>query len=386
MKYLQNVFQGRSFLDCKDYTPAEISYLIDFASRLKELKKEHIPHEYLKGKNIALLFEKASTRTRSAFVVACNDLDAHPEYLGASEIRLGKKESVKDTAKVLGSMLGVNVHIVTPKPLFTHPDVQKIAQNFAQDSGSKNLITDDIAQGVKGANVVYTDVWVSMGENDWSERIKLLKPYTVTMKMMQMTGTPDDQLIFMHCLPAFHDRTTQVGEEIYEKYGLNEMEVTDEVFNSKYAWQFTEAENRLHSIKAVMAATLGNLFIPIACGGGGIPVIVKDGHLRGVAGVIDKDFSAAKMAEDINADELVILTTVDHAFLNYGKENQQAIGKIKVEQLKQYLAAGYFAAGSMKPKIEAAIEFVEKTGNLAIITSLSNANKLADGVGTIVYN
>lgn len=124
----------------------------------------------------------------------------------------------------------------------------------------------------------------------------------------------------------------------------------------------------------------------IPTGGGGIPVIVKDGHLRGVAGVIDKDFSAAKMAEDINADELVILTTVDHAFLNYGKENQQAIGKIKVEQLKQYLAEGYFAAGSMKPKIEAAIEFVEKTGNLAIITSLSNANKLADGVGTIVYN
>lgn len=296
------------------------------------------------------------------------------------------RDNVADSLLVCGSMLGVNVHIVTPKPLFTHPDVQKIAQNFAQDSGSKNWITDDIAQGVKGANVVYTDVWVSMGENDWSERIKLLKPYTVTMKMMQMTGTPDDQLIFMHCLTAFHDRTTQVGEEIYEKYGLNEMEVTDEVFNSKYAWQFTEAENRLHSIKAVMAATLGNLFIPIACGGGGILVIVKDGHLRGVAGVIHKDFSAAKMAEDINADELVILTTVDHAFLNYGKENQQAIGKIKVEQLKQYLAAGYFAAGSMKPKIEAAIEFVEKTGNLAIITSLSNANKLADGVGTIIYN
>ncbi len=296
------------------------------------------------------------------------------------------RDNVADSLLVCGSMLGVNVHIVTPKPLFTHPDVQKIAQNFAQDSGSKNLITDDIAQGVKGANVVYTDVWVSMGENDWSERIKLLKPYTVTMKMMQMTGTPDDQLIFMHCLTAFHDRTTQVGEEIYEKYGLNEMEVTDEGFNSKYAWQFTEAENRLHSIKAVMAATLGNLFIPIACGGGGILVIVKDGHLRGVAGVIHKDFSAAKMAEDINADELVILTTVDHAFLNYGKENQQAIGKIKVEQLKQYLAAGYFAAGSMKPKIEAAIEFVEKTGNLAIITSLSNANKLADGVGTIIYN
>lgn len=112
------------------------------------------------------------------------------------------RDNVADSLLVCGSMLGVNVHIVTPKPLFTHPDVQKIAQNFAQDSGSKNLITDDIAQGVKGANVVYTDVWVSMGENDWSERIKLLKPYTVTMKMMQMTGTPDDQLIFMHCLTA----------------------------------------------------------------------------------------------------------------------------------------------------------------------------------------
>ena len=172
------------------------------------------------------------------------------------------RDNVADSLLVAGSMLGVNIHIVTPKPLFTHPDVQKIAQDFAQDSGSKNLITDDIEKGVKGANIIYTDVWVSMGENDWSERIKLLKPYTVTMKMMQMTGTPDDQLIFMHCLPAFHDRTTKVDEEIYEKYGLSEMEVADEVFNSQYAWQFTEAENRLHSIKAIMAATLGNLFIP----------------------------------------------------------------------------------------------------------------------------
>lgn len=284
MKYLQNVFQGRSFLDCKDYTPAEISYLIDFALHLKELKKEHIPHEYLKGKNIALLFEKASTRTRSAFVVACNDLGAHPEYLGASEIHLGKKESVKDTAKVLGSMYdGIEYRG------FAQEDVEELAK--------------------------YSGVPVWNGLTDKWHPTQMLADF-MTMK---------------------------------EKFG---------------------------HLKGLTLAYVGD----------GIPVIVKDGHLRGVAGVIDKDFSAAKMAEDINADELVILTTVDHAFLNYGKENQQAIGKIKVEQLKQYLAAGYFAAGSMKPKIEAAIEFVEKTGNLAIITSLSNANKLADGVGTIVYN
>ena len=172
------------------------------------------------------------------------------------------RDNVADSLLVAGSMLGVNIHIVTPKPLFTHPDVQAIAEKFAKYSGSQNMITDDIAKGIKGANVIYTDVWVSMGENDQSERIKLLKPYTVNMEMMKTTGTPDDQLIFMHCLPAFHDCSTKAGEEIYEKYSLSEMEVTDEVFNSKYAWQFTEAENRLHSIKAVMAATLGNLFIP----------------------------------------------------------------------------------------------------------------------------
>ena len=172
------------------------------------------------------------------------------------------RDNVADSLLVAGSMLGVNIHIVTPKPLFTHPDVQAIAEKFAKYSSSQNMITDDIAKGVKGANVIYTDVWVSMGENDWSEMIKLLKPYTVNMEMMKATGTPDDQLIFMHCLPVFHNRSTKVGEEIYEKYSLSEMEVTDEVFNSKYAWQFTEAEDRLHSIKAVMAATLGNLFIP----------------------------------------------------------------------------------------------------------------------------
>lgn len=339
MSNLQNVFQGRSFLTCHDYTPAELNYLIDFALHLKELKKKNIPHKYLEGKNIALLFEKASTRTRSAFVVACHDLGAHPEYMGASDIHLGKKESIADTAKVLGSMfdgieyrgfahhdveelakyagvpvwngltdkwhptqmiadfmtikekfghlkgitlayvgdgrdnvadsllvagtmLGVNVHIVTPKPLFTHPDVQALAKKYEKQTGAHFLVTDDIQKGVANANVIYTDVWVSMGENDWSERIKLLKPYQVDMRLMNETGTPDDQLIFMHCLPAFHNTETSVGQDIKEKYGLNDMEVTDEVFNSKYAWQFTEAENRMHSIKAIMAATLGNLFIP----------------------------------------------------------------------------------------------------------------------------
>ncbi|MCH4004528.1 MAG: carbamate kinase [Lactobacillus crispatus] len=191
--------------------------------------------------------------------------------------------------------------------------------------------------------------------------------------------------------PAFNNPTKPIGPF----YDFNEMQ-KQQIYHPDYRYKqdagrgYRQVVPSPKPVEIVNAPIIRNLlknhFIPIACGGGGIPVIVKDGHLRGVAGVIDKDFSAAKMAEDINADELVILTTVDHAFLNYGKENQQAIGKIKVEQLKQYLAAGYFAAGSMKPKIEAAIEFVEKTGNLAIITSLSNANKLADGVGTIVYN
>lgn len=337
----QNVFQGRSFLSCHDFTPDEINYLIDFSLHLKDLKKKNIPHKYLEGKNIALLFEKTSTRTRSAFVVACHDLGAHPEFMGAGDTQLGKKETIADTARVLGSMfdgieyrgfahhdveelakyagvpvwngltdkwhptqmiadfmtikekfghlkginltyigdgrdnvadsllvtgcmLGVNVHIVTPKPLQPHEDVRALAEKYAKESGAKPLITDQIEQGVKGSNVIYTDVWVSMGENDWSDRIKLLKPYQVNMSLMEKTGTPNDQLIFMHCLPAFHNTETRYGQEIFEKYGLKEMEVTDEVFNSDYGWQFTEAENRMHSIKAIMAATLGNLFIPTA--------------------------------------------------------------------------------------------------------------------------
>ncbi|WP_119325955.1 ornithine carbamoyltransferase [Companilactobacillus musae] len=336
----ESVFQGRSLLAEKDYTPAELEYLIDFAIHLKALKKKGIPHHYLEGKNIALLFEKNSTRTRSAFTTAAIDLGAHPEFLGSNDIQLGKKESVEDTGRVLGSMfdgiefrgfsqkvvedlakfsgvpvwngltdewhptqmladfmtmketfgdikgktltfvgdgrnnmansflvtgsmLGVNIHIVAPKELFPDQSVVDTAKKYAEESGSKFLITDNIDEGVKGTNVIYTDVWVSMGEeSQWEERIKLLKPYQVNMDMIKKAGQPDDQIIFMHCLPAFHDTNTKYGQDIKDKYGLSEMEVTDEVFRSKYARQFEEAENRMHSIKAIMAATLGNLFIP----------------------------------------------------------------------------------------------------------------------------
>lgn len=337
--FKQNVFQGRSVLAEKDFSAAELNYLVDFGLHLKALKKAGVPHHYLEGKNIALLFEKTSTRTRSAFTTAAIDLGAHPEFLGANDIQLGKKESVEDTAKVLGSMfdgiefrgfsqqaveqlaefsgvpvwngltdewhptqmiadfmtvkenfghlqgltltfmgdgrnnvansllvtgaiLGVNVHIVAPKALYPTQDIQDLANGFAEKSGAHLLITDNLDEGMKGSNIVYTDVWVSMGEDNWAERIKLLQPYQVNMAALQKTGTPDDQLIVMHCLPAFHDTTTDYGKDIEAKYGIGEMEITDEVFRSKYARQFEEAENRMHSIKAMMAATLGNLFIP----------------------------------------------------------------------------------------------------------------------------
>lgn len=335
-----NPFQGRSFLACKDFTPEEINYLVDFGLHLKRLKKNHIPHHYLEGKTIALLFEKTSTRTRSSFVVAANDLGAHPEFMGSDSTQLGKKESVEDTARVLGSMfdgieyrgfrhsdvetlarfsgvpvwngltddwhptqmiadfmtikekfghlkglnltfvgdgrnnmansllvagtmMGINVRILAPSQLQPSEQVVAIATKFAAETGANFLITDNIAQAVHGSNIIYTDVWVSMGESNWEERVALLTDYQVTMDMMRQTGTPDDQLIFLHCLPAFHDTATVYGKEIQEKYGISQMEVTDEVFRSDYAWQFTEAENRMHSIKAIMAATLGNLFIPL---------------------------------------------------------------------------------------------------------------------------
>lgn len=335
---MTQVFQGRSLLKEKDFTQAELEYLIDFAAHLKDLKKRGIPHHYLEGKNICLLFEKTSTRTRAAFTTAAIDLGAHPEYLGANDIQLGKKESVEDTAIVLGSMfdgiefrgfsqdvveqlgkysgvpvwngltdewhptqmladfltvkeqfgkiqginlvyfgdgrnnmanslyvtgalLGANITICAPESLFPSEEVQKQAEEFAAKSGSKLKVTANVDEAAKGADVVYTDVWVSMGEeSQFEERVKLLTPYQVTMDLMKKTG--NENAIFLHCLPAFHDTETKYGKDIAERFGVKEMEVTDEVFRSKYARQFEQAENRMHTIKAVMAATLGNLFIP----------------------------------------------------------------------------------------------------------------------------
>ena len=335
----ESVFQGRSLLAEKDFTKEELQYLIDFSEHLKDLKKRGIPHHYLEGKNIALLFEKTSTRTRAAFTTAAIDLGAHPEYLGANDIQLGKKESTEDTAKVLGRMfdgiefrgfsqkmveelaefsgvpvwngltdewhptqmiadfltiqenfgtvegitvaycgdgrnnmansllvtgaiLGANMRIVAPKELQPEEEIVKMAEEFAAKSGSQLMITDDVDKGVDGADVLYSDVWVSMGEEDkFEERIKLLKPYQINMEMIEKTHNTD-RLIFLHCLPAFHDTNTIYGEQMKERFGITEMEVTDEVFRSKYSRQFDQAENRMHSIKAIMAATLGNLFIP----------------------------------------------------------------------------------------------------------------------------
>ena len=335
----KSVFQGRSLLSEKDFTKEELQYLIDFSEHLKDLKKRGIPHHYLEGKNIALLFEKTSTRTRAAFTTAAIDLGAHPEYLGANDIQLGKKESTEDTAKVLGRMfdgiefrgfsqkmveelaefsgvpvwngltdewhptqmiadfltiqenfgkvegitvaycgdgrnnmansllvtgaiLGANMRIVAPKELQPEEEIVKMAEEFAAKSGAELMVTDDVDKGVDGADVLYSDVWVSMGEEDkFEERIKLLKPYQINMEMVEKTHNTD-RLIFLHCLPAFHDTNTIYGEQMKERFGITEMEVTDEVFRSKYARQFDQAENRMHSIKAIMAATLGNLFIP----------------------------------------------------------------------------------------------------------------------------
>lgn len=332
-------FQGKSFLKEIDFTKIELETLIDLAAHFKYLKQQHIPHQYLQGKNIALLFEKTSTRTRSSFTVAANDLGAHAEFLGQHDIQLGKKESLVDTAKVFGRMydgieyrgfsqktvedlatysgvpvwngltdawhptqmladfltikeklgsldgvtlaymgdgrnnvahsllvtgaiLGVNIHIVAPKSLQPNRDVQDIAQQKAAESGVTLMITDDITAGVAGADVLYTDVWASMGEEStFAERIKCLLPYQINQALVSATGNPN--VIVLHDLPAFHDLNTTVAQQIYEKYGLTEMEITDEIFNAPFAYQFDQAENRLHTIKAVMAATLGHMFLPI---------------------------------------------------------------------------------------------------------------------------
>ena len=327
--------KGRSFLAEKDFTQEEFLSFIDLAGELKEKKKNGIPHRYMEGKNIALLFEKPSTRTRCAFTVACIDLGAHPEYLGKDDIQLGKKESVEDTAKVLGRMfdgiefrgfsqktvedlaehsgvpvwngltdawhptqmladfltvkenfgylegikfvyvgdgrnnvansilvagakVGMDVRICSPESLFPETEVVEIASEIAKETGAKITVTSDIDEAVTGADVIYTDVWVSMGEEDkFAERIALLTPYQVNMDMVKKSG--NENLVFLHCLPAFHDTETKYGLEMFEKHGIKEMEVTDEVFRSKHSKVFDQAENRMHTIKAVMAATLGNM-------------------------------------------------------------------------------------------------------------------------------
>lgn len=327
--------RNRNFLKLLDFTPEEIRYLLNLSADLKKAKYAGTEQQRLKGKNIVLLFEKDSTRTRCAFEVAALDQGAHVTYLGPSGSQMGKKESMKDTARVLGRMYdgieyrGYGQNIVEelgkyagvpvwngltnefhptqiladfltmmehcPKPLnqiaycfmgdaknnvgnslmvgaakmgmdfracapkSCQPDKKLVAecQKIAAETGAKITITDDPKVGVKGVDFIYTDVWVSMGEPDnvWVERIKLLKPYQVNAKLMKMTGNPDAK--FLHCLPAFHNRETVVGEDIFKKFGLDGMEVTEDVFESKASVVFDEAENRLHTIKAVMVATLG---------------------------------------------------------------------------------------------------------------------------------
>lgn len=335
---MTNHFQGKSFLKEIDYTPTELNYLIDFAAHLKSLKDNHVLHRYLAGQNIALLFEKNSTRTRSAFTVAANDLGAHPEFLGKNDIQFGTKESVVDTAKVLGSMydgiefrgfkqttveqlaahsgvpvwngltddwhptqiladfltlkshfghlqgltltyvgdgrnnmansllvggamLGINVHIGAPTALQPTGAVIALAQKYAKAAGSEILITTDPLAAVAQADALYTDVWVSMGEQvDYGARIKALLPFQINAALVKATGK--STTVVMHCLPALHDHQTQVGAKLGTQFGLEAFEITDDVINGPQSVVFEEAGNRMPAIKAVMAATLGNLFIP----------------------------------------------------------------------------------------------------------------------------
>jgi ornithine carbamoyltransferase len=324
--------KGRSLLTLNDYSGEEIRVLLDTAHEYKKLKKAGTPHRIHEGKSIALLFEKTSTRTRIAFTVAANDLGVAPEFLGKDDIQLGKKESVEDTAKVLGRVfdgiefrgfahstveslakysgvpvwngltdeyhptqvladfmtleehigdlkdlklvfvgdgrnnmanslmlgaakMGLDFRIAAPQELQPDPELIAMAEEFAIKSGTSIMITHDIEKAVQGANAIYTDVWVSMGEEDkFEERIKQLRPYQVNAEMLQKTGNPS--AVFLHCLPAFHDVETDTAKKINQQYGLAEMEVTDEVFRSPASIVFDQAENRMHTIKAVIALTL----------------------------------------------------------------------------------------------------------------------------------
>ena len=325
---------NRHFLKLLDFTPEEISYLLDLAAKLKEAKNNGTEKQYLKGRNIALIFEKASTRTRCAFEVAALDQGAHVSYIGPSGSQIGQKETMKDTARVLGRMydgieyrgygqdiveelaeyagvpvwngltnefhptqiladfltmlehsdkplnkmvfcyfgdarynmgnslmvgsakMGIDFRIAAPDACQPAGELVAKCRSIAKETGAKITITENVNEAVKGADFLYTDVWVSMGEPDsvWEERIKLLLPYQVNMEVVKKSGNA--KVKFLHCLPAFHNRHTKVGEEIFQKFGLDGMEVTEEVFESHHSIVFDEAENRLHTIKAVMVATL----------------------------------------------------------------------------------------------------------------------------------
>jgi ornithine carbamoyltransferase len=326
---------NRNFLKLLDFTPDEIGYLLDLAAKLKEAKKNGTEKHTLNGKNIALIFEKASTRTRCAFEVAAYDQGAHVTYLGPTGSQIGQKESMKDTARVLGGMydgieyrgygqdiveelgkyagvpvwngltnefhptqiladfltmiehsdkplnkmvfcylgdarynmgnslmvgsakMGIDFRIAAPKEYQPAAELVAECREVAKTTGARITITDKVEEAVKNADFLYTDVWVSMGEPDsvWEERIRLLRPFQVNMNVIKLTGNPSVK--FLHCLPAFHNRETKVGEEIFKKFGLDGMEVTEDVFESKHSIVFDEAENRLHTIKAVIVATLG---------------------------------------------------------------------------------------------------------------------------------
>ena len=327
--------KNRSFLKLLDFTPTEIQFLLDLAADLKKAKYTGTEQPRLTGKNIALIFEKTSTRTRCAFEVAAHDQGAHVTYLGPTGSQIGVKESMKDTARVLGRMydgieyrgfaqktveelaqysgvpvwnglttefhptqiladfltmrehvdkplrevsyaylgdarfnmgnsllvggakMGMDVRIVAPKALQPAPELVAECRKVAEQTGARITITDDVDAGVRGCDFIYTDVWVSMGEPDevWKERIAMLKPYQVNASLMERTGNPKCK--FMHCLPAYHNLETRVGRDVHDKFGLDGVEVTEDVFEGPNSIVFDEAENRMHTIKAVMVATLG---------------------------------------------------------------------------------------------------------------------------------
>ncbi|KAI4442464.1 ornithine carbamoyltransferase [Schaedlerella arabinosiphila] len=325
--------KGRNFLTLKDFTEEEILYLLDLSAELKDKKKKGIPVDHYKGKNVALIFEKDSTRTRCAFEVAAFDMGMGATYLGPTGSQMGKKESIEDTARVLGRMydgieyrgfgqdiveelaeyagvpvwngltnefhptqmladmltireqfgrlegirlvfmgdarynmgnslmvacskLGMHFVACTSKEFFPSEELVELCRGYAAESGATITLTEDVESGTRDADVIYTDVWVSMGEPDevWEKRIKVLTPYKVTKKVMENAS---ENAIFLHCLPSFHDLKTTIGKQMGERFGIEDMEVTDEVFESEQSKVFDEAENRMHTIKAVMVATLG---------------------------------------------------------------------------------------------------------------------------------